>query len=137
MQPRIRTTDHGIERYIERVRPTLEDKRQASKELIALVQMTEPCDPPDWLPDYYQREGQVFAEIAPGILAAMMPKGSKDLVVTTVLIRGNRSATERRNRKRKEKEAKAKRRAHERYLSASGHRSRQQAKRRQEERDYG
>lgn len=87
-----RITRHAVERYIERIKPAL-DEPAARRELEALLDLAEPLErPPVWIE---WRIGMTYHSLSDGIIAAEAANG----YVTTILIRGGCSEKARARRK--------------------------------------
>lgn len=125
-------SDHAIDRYMERVRPGIEDREQAKQELLRLLANTDRGNPPDWLPDYYAAPGQLYAEIAPGIVVPLEPKANC-LLAVTIMCRAGWSDAERRARRRKKRARRDQHSAVTQFKAASGRRRKQAMRRRIEE----
>jgi hypothetical protein len=119
-------SDHCIERYIERVKPTLEDQGQAGRELRALIELVgEPYDsPPGWLPRYYVKPGEKYVEISDGIVVCFESHPHKNVAVT-VLTRGGCSDQERAARKKAKRKKREKAGHVQEFKDASGRRRKQ------------
>lgn len=120
-------TEHAIDRYIERVRPGLEDRGTAKLELQALIGMAGHGQAPEWLPDYYRKPGQAYSEISPGIVASLLPERGV-LVVTTIMARASWSDNERRGRREKKRKAKQRERDFKEWQRSSGQRKKARLK---------
>ena len=100
----LHVSDHAVERFNERVRPTL-DRPAAKRELLRLVSLAERSTvPPDW--HLKEEHDADYLHLSDGIACTV-----KGRSVTTVLIRGSHSDLHRAERKRR----KAKKRAEKRW----------------------
>lgn len=118
-------TSHAVERYQERVKPTL-TRTQANVELRALVEAAgEPtAQAPDWV--HRPRRADAYLEVAPGVALTVQATSSGRQMIVTCLTRGEHAA-EVRTANRKRARVKRNRKRDVRYFekhSRDGHRKR-------------
>lgn len=109
---RVQVTEHAIERYQERVRPTLE-VAAAKRELVALVEMAgaPTPEPPAWA-DYVHPAPDSYLVLSDGVLGLI--RGGR---MTSVIVRGA-MAPEYREAKRKERRARRQKKRWQNHLGA-------------------
>lgn len=120
---RLGLTNHAVERYVERVKPTF-DFSEARRELQRLCDLAgEPSrERPDWhfLPEHATEAAEFYLTLSDGICAAV--KGTD---VVTVLTRGGSSPAHRANKRERKRRQRARRRGKPQINTRNG---RQEAK---------
>lgn len=92
---KVRVTDHAVERFQERVRPTL-DLAACRRELLRLTGACAPKPlPPAWKHhDPQIRPDSLYAELSDGVCAVLTPRGH----VLTIVTRAGSGAQHRQNK---------------------------------------